>query len=61
MITCVSIYLIATICAFFAGQHATLYRVNKVLSDRREKWLRVMARRDTVLGEAVIDTTKPIL
>jgi hypothetical protein len=54
-------YLTAVFCAFVVGQNSALNKANRILAQRREKWLRVMARRDTVLGEAVIDTTKPIL
>jgi hypothetical protein len=54
-------YLIAIWGSFAAGQNASLYKVNRILAQRRQKWLRVMARQDTVLGEAVIDTTRPIL
>ena len=54
-------YLIAIWGSFVAGQNASLYKVNRILAQRRQKWLRVMARQDTVLGEAVIDTTRPIL
>lgn len=63
--TVTTVYLVifnfvAIWCAFGAGQNAALYKANRILAQRREKWLRVMARQDTVLGEAVIDTTKQI-
>ena len=57
----VATYVLAIWGSFAAGQNASLYKVNRILAQRRQKWLRVMARQDTVLGEAVIDTTRPIL
>jgi uncharacterized membrane protein len=57
----VATYVLAIWGSFAAGKNASLYKANRMLAQRREKWLRVMARQDTVLGEAVIDTTRPIL
>lgn len=57
----IACYLVVSVFAFWLGKNTTLCQVNRILAQRREKWLRVMARQDTVLGEAVIDTTKPIL
>jgi hypothetical protein len=57
----VATYVLAIWGSFAAGKNATLFQVNRILAQRRQKWLRVMARQDTVLGEAVIDTTRPIL
>lgn len=57
----VACYFVVSVFAFCLGKKTTLCQVNRILAQRRNKWLRVMARQDTVLGEAVIDTTRPIL
>lgn len=57
----IACYLVVSVFAFCLGKNTTLCKVNRILAQRREKWLRVMARQDTVLGEAVINTTRPIL